>query len=425
MIGRSAIRAQLVQISARHRSSFYALSAILFLVYFSSGIQSTMMPVYAQSLGADTREIGLVLATFQLAALLSQLWWGNISDRLGRRKPLLLIGTLGMSCTLSGAALAREWGVLVPLLILQGMAMAAYSTGSLALIGDLLEDQGSRGKLMGMYRTWGSLAFAIAAFSGGWLADSYSMRVPLLLAASGLLIGFLISTRIREQPLQRGAGQAPPVAAPEASEHGERLTTRRAIWSFLALVFLWTFAMGAIAFLWPVYMRGVGYSQTMVGSLWALAALGEVPCLILAGILADRWGRKRVLLIGMSCMALVYLCYTVSTALWWLIPVQLVRAFAYASYEAPSLLYATELGLRRQRGRLASYFYAANGGGGVLGSAIGGSVAQAAGASPVQGLVVMYRGVAIFMLLGIALAGRFLPRISQVRSQAENVGNDD
>lgn len=419
MIGRSAIRAQLVNVAAEHRSSFYALSAILFLVFFSSGIQSTMLPVYTQSLGADTSQIGLVLATFQLASLVSQFWWGSISDRLGRRKPLLLVGLLGMSCAITGVALVRAWSWLLPLRVLEGLAMAAYSTGSLALIGDLLEDQGSRGKLMGLYRTWGSLAFAIAAFSGGWLADSFSMRVPLLLAASGLLVAFVLSTRIRERPMQRDTVQTSlPVGIP-ATPGGERLTSRRAIWSFLALVFLWTFAMGAIAFLWPVYMRGVGYSQTVVGSLWALAALGEVPCLILAGVLADRWGRKRVLLTGMTCMALVYLCYTISTDLWWLIGVQLVRAFAYASYEAPALLYATELGLRRQRGRLASFFYAASGGGGVMGSVIGGSVAQAAAVSPVQGLVVMYRGVVVFMLLGIALAGRLLPRVSEVKTIRE------
>ncbi len=93
----------------------------------------------------------------------------------------------------------------------------------------------------------------------------------------------------------------------------------------------------------------------------------------------------------------------------------MLRSFAYASYEAPALLYATELGLRRQRGRLASFYYAASGGGGITGSVTGGAIAQE------TGLVAMYRGVVGLMLVGVIAAGRMLP---QLRSVAEERGPD-
>jgi MFS family permease len=118
------------------------------------------------------------------------------------------------------------------------------------------------------------------------------------------------------------------------------------------------------------------------------------------------------MIMGMSLMACVFLGYTISTALAWLILIQMVRSLAYSSYEAPSLLYATELGLRHQRGRLASLFYVAGGVGGITGSLLGGAFAREVG------LVTMFRGVVVFMLLGIVIAGSRLPKLRGVTAEA-------
>ena len=436
MLDRGALATRFAGLGIRDRGSFWRLTGVLFLVYLSTGLWSPLLSVYTQSLGAGTRDIGLVLGTFQLTSLLSQFWWGSWSDRLGRRKPLVLFGTAGLAVAFVGMATSRQWGWLFPFRMLEGIALAAYSTGSLALIGDLLEDQRGRGRLMGLYRTSGSFAFSIAALSGGWLADRFSIRLPLLIAATCYALAFLLSAWIKEHGGQAavssrqlaGAGGRGTGDGGRRSEVGDQEFPIReslsapgprplapGLWPFLSMVFLWTFGMGAVVLLWPVYMQSVGYSKTAVGGLWALAAMGEVPCFLLAGYLADRWGRRRVLLTGIVCMAGVFLGYTLSTSLLWLIAVQMLRSFAYASYEAPALLYATELGLRRQRGRLASFYYAASGGGGITGSVAGGAIAQE------TGLVAMYRGVVGLMLVGVLAAGRMLP---QLRSVAEEHGLD-
>jgi PPP family 3-phenylpropionic acid transporter len=185
----------------RDRAAFVRLTGVLFLVYLATGLWSPLLAVYTRSLGAETGQIGLVLATFQITNLASQYWWGRFSDRLGRRKPLLLLGTAGMGLAYLGIASAGQYGWLFAVRALEGVALSAYSTGSLALIGDLLEDQAGRGRLMGTYRTFGSLAFAIAALTGGWLADSFSLRVPFAIAALCYLLAFALGTRIKERPI--------------------------------------------------------------------------------------------------------------------------------------------------------------------------------------------------------------------------------
>ncbi|MDQ5854518.1 MAG: MFS transporter [Chloroflexota bacterium] len=407
MISGSRLAARFASLRIREPGSFWRLTGVLFLVYLSTGLWSPLFSVYIKSMGAGTRDIGLVLATFQAASLLSQYWWGRRSDRLGRRKPLLLWGTAGLGVAYLAIATVPQWTWLFPVRLLEGVALAAYSTGSLALIGDLLEDQSGRGRLMGIYRTFGSLAFAMAALGGGWLADHLTIRLPFLLAATCYGLAFVLAVQIKErpaEPLHPAAAQPQSLASNSISGLAGGPAGSN-LWPFLFMTFMWMFAMGGVVSLWPVYMQSVGYSKTAVGSLWALAAAGEVPCLILAGHLADLWGRKRVLLTGVLCMACVFLWYTVSTALIWLVAVQLFRSFAYACFEAPALLLATELGLRRQRGRLASFYYSASGVGGIAGPVVGGAIAQEIGLAP------MYRGVAALMIIGVVVAGRGLPGI--------------
>jgi MFS family permease len=401
---------RLTWLNVRDRGAFVRLTGVLFLVYLATGLWSPLLAVYTRSLGADTAQIGLVLATFQATNLASQYWWGRFSDRLGRRKPLLLLGTAGLCAAYLGIASVGYYGWLFAVRAIEGVALAAYSTGSLALIGDLLEDQASRGRLMGTYRMFGSLAFSIAALSGGWLADTFSPRVPFLIAASCYALACALGSSIRERPTRLDEGPRTKDESAGASDvHHPSFVVRpggrRALWSFLGLIFTWTFATGAVISLWPVYMTTLGYNQTAIGGLWALAALGEAPYMLLAGHLSDRWGRKWVMLAGMALMSGVFLAYTVSPLFAWLVGAQMVRSLAYASFEAPALLYATELGLRQQRGRLAGMYYSASGLGSILGSVAGGGAAQQ------FGMPLMFRGVVATMLAMVVVMARVMPRL--------------
>jgi MFS family permease len=415
----------------RDRAAYLRLTGVLFLVFAAAGTVAPLFANYVTALGADTGQLGLLLATYQIAALASQYWWGRLSDRLGRRKPLVALGTAGLGLCHMLAASAGWFGWLFPVRIIEGLAFAAYSTGALALIGDVLEDERSRGRLMGTYRMFGSLAFAIAAFSGGQLADTFGLRAPLIMSAVFYGLGFLLVMGVRErvrtaddrpttnddrptttdhqhEPPARDTTREPQDARPETrSEQPGASSTlaRRAVVPFLALAFAWFFGMGSVVSLWPVYMSGAGHSQTTISSLWAQAALGEVVGLMLAGYLADRFSRKWVIIFGVAGMACVYIAYTISTDLAWLIPVQVLRSLSYSCFEAPALLYATELGLRQRRGRMAGLYNTVTGVGGVVGAVAGGAAATQVG------LPVMFRGAAVIMLCVVFVVALVMPRL--------------
>ncbi|MEN9937640.1 MAG: hypothetical protein RLZZ387_4219 [Chloroflexota bacterium] len=410
-------------LNVRDRSAYLRLTGVLFLVFASSGTIAPLFANYMGSLGADTGQIGLVFATYQMASLASQYMWGRWSDRIGRRKPLVAIGTAGLGIAYLAAAAVDGYGWLFGVRALEGVAGAAYSTGALALIGDVLEDESQRGRLMGIYRMFGSLAFALAALGGGYLADTLGLRAPVLLAGGFYLLALLLVLGVREGKGRTATdhGQTTTDHRPQTEDRGDfpatsprpsNLGHSRVLAPFLLLAFAWFMGMGSVAALWPVYMRGAGHSQTVISGLWGLAALGEVPCLMLAGYLAERYGRKWVIVGGVAGMACVFAAYTASTALPWLVAVQLVRSMAYSCFETPALLYATELGLRERRGRMAGLYNTATGLGGISGSVAGGAAARQ------LGLPAMFQGVALLMLGAALAAALAMPRLR--RRQGES-----
>ena len=405
----------------RRRSDYLRMIGVGALVFMSVGLTAPLYSNYVISLGASTSQLGLIFACYQIASLASQYWWGQRSDRLGKRKPLVLIGLSGITLGLLGTANVRAYDWLFPIRIFEGLAFAAYSTGNLALLGDILEGEERRGRLVGSYRMFGSLAFAPASLAGGWIADQMGLRIPFLFSMAFIVLALALVSRIRENGdqgsgikgqssgdretgrVEQQGSSSDDVVEPSsyAAERKVELLSAPAqnsklIIAFLLLTFAWFFGMGSVVSLWPVFMRANGYSQTIIGGLWALAALGEVGALYLAGNLADKLGRKPVILFGVGGMACIYLAYTVAPLLAWFIPIQMLRSLTYASFEAPAMLYATELGLRQQRGRLAGLYFSASGIGGVLGSALGGWLAQ------ILGMPSMFRIVASVML-GIAI----------------------
>lgn len=387
----------MTSLKLRDRSAYIRLIGVLFLVFGASGLTAPLFSNYIRVLGADTSQIGLVFAVYQTASLASQYWWGQRSDRLGRRKPLVMIGTAGLALAFLGSAAAPNYEVLYITRILEGLAFAAYSTGSLALIGDLLEDQVQRGRMMGFYRMFGSLAFAGTALVGGWLADSFGLRLPVALAAGCFAIACVLVLSVRETPA------SPAVSTiPGAVDEGPPINWR-ILGPFLGLTFAWFAGMGSVVSLWPVFMNNQGYSQTQISGLWALAAAGEVIWLFVAGVLADRVGPKWVIVTGVAGMACIYTAYTFAPSFLWFLPIQIIRSFTYSCFETPALLYATALGIRNRRGRLAGMYYSASGIGGIAGSALGGAAAQA------FGMVPMFRTASAILLLAAIAAALVMP----------------
>lgn len=336
------------------------------LVFAAIGISSPLITLFLEGLGASYAQIALILTAFSGTALASQYLWGRVSDRLGRRKPVLLAGLFGLSLAYALLSLAPTLSWAWATRVLEGASLAAYFTTSLALMGDLLALSGERGRRMGAYRGWGSLAFAVGAVAGGVLGDAFSLRFSLTICAALYLLAALSVLALKEVPLSSAA---------DVTEAPERLPLR-----FLAGVALWMTALAASVSMWPNFMATLGYSQTVISSLWGLAALVEAPAMKVLGGLSDVIGRAPILALGGAGIALTMLGYiTFAHSLAALVGVQVLRGLAFAGYTATAMTFAAEIGDARSRGGNSGLFNAATNTGQLLGVLIGGTLVQSWG----------------------------------------------
>jgi MFS family permease len=360
----------LMSLANRRSLRFLALSQAG--LFAANGLTVPLMVNHFGALGAGPALVGLMFAASQFGSLIAPYLWGLRSDQIGRRRPIIFIALIISSLALLTISLTKTvWVVMIAQLLL-GIAGAGFNAGSLALAGDLIEDSSSRGRVLGFFRTTGSLAFAITAVGGGFIADAFGLWAPILLASIMQALGCLATFGIQEV--------ARPALEPTADTPNQPMSpttpqfSRGATIAFFVVVFSWFYGMGAVAWQWPAFMKTLDYSQSSISALWALAALGEVPALTIAGLLADRWGRRPLLMAGLTGQGSIYMLYQLVAPTWGIVPLQMLRSLTYSSYETPALLVATEMGLRQRRGRLAGMYHTIAALGGVVGATIGGQL---------------------------------------------------
>jgi multidrug resistance protein len=167
-----------------------AFTCFIDIVAYSIAVP--VLPDLSRRLGASATTIGLLFASFGLTVLIVSLPMGAISDRTGRRVPLVA-GALA----LAGASALFAYGDQLPWLfaarLVQGAADAVTWVVGFALLADVYEAD-RRGRAMGTVLSCASLAFMIGPTLGGWLYEAGGIRLPFLTVAAGSLaaaVGFI------------------------------------------------------------------------------------------------------------------------------------------------------------------------------------------------------------------------------------------
>lgn len=352
-------------------NNYRILTSINLLTLVAIGVSSPLFTLYLQELGATFALISLIITSAMVAMLASNAAWGWLADGLQARKRLFVAALAGVALAYVWLSAAGDLTMAWLARLLNDVSMAGVATLSLALMGDALDASTHRGRSMGLFRGLGSLAFAAGAFGGGWLADVFGFSFIFLVCGGFYLAAALVALSLHETPVR--ATPSVTVSASEGRPSGLPLL-------FLSGVALWTMAHVASTTMWPNYMSALGYSKAAISSLWGLAAVVEMPAMVLSGALSDVVGRAIVLAAGGVGIALVQIGYLLLAAsLPALIGVQLVRGFGFGSYTAASMTLAAETGGQAQRGRNSGVFNMAGVVGQLAGSLTGGMVVQAAG----------------------------------------------
>ncbi len=168
--------------SKTNRSAMTILFLTMFVVMVGFGVIMPILPFYAESMGATATTLGLLFASYSVVQFLFSPFWGQMSDKMGR-KPILLIGLIGfgVSFVLFGAATAL-W-VLFAARILGGILSAATLPTVMAYVADTTDNE-QRGGGMGIIGAAMGLGVTFGPVIGGFLG---TVNPSLPFYFSGLL----------------------------------------------------------------------------------------------------------------------------------------------------------------------------------------------------------------------------------------------
>jgi len=250
---------------ARRLGAFYAAS---FLVV---GIQLPFWPVWLAGRGLDAQQIAIVFAAAIWAKIIATPVLGALADRLGRRRAMM-IGLAALSCAAyAGLWPVHGWWMLLALNLLGGMAQSA-----LMPLGDSITLAAVReeGLDYGRIRVWGSLSFILAAVGSGALLALSPPSGPadnqillLVLAASAVLCVACVGI----PPAIRGGA----IIRSRWAALG-RLAADRRFWLFVASAAALQSSHQLYYGFGTLYWRELGFSDTVIGTLWAEGVLAEI-----------------------------------------------------------------------------------------------------------------------------------------------------
>jgi DHA1 family solute carrier family 18 vesicular amine transporter 1/2 len=253
-----------------------------------------VLPDLSQRLGASPTVIGLLFASFGVTMLAFSVPMGAVSDRVGRKMPLVM-GCAALACSSVLFAYADRLPWLFASRLVQGAADAVTWVVGFALIADLYGPE-ERGRVMGFVMSGANFGFMIGPTLGGWLYETGGIRLPFLaLAAAAALVGVgILWLRL---PEARGAGETVST------------TTLLRVPSVAICAVAVAVAGATIAMLEPVMplflADSLGVGPARIGLMFGVAAVASTALHPLFGHLADRWGGWRPMIAGLIAIGLV------------------------------------------------------------------------------------------------------------------------
>jgi DHA1 family multidrug resistance protein-like MFS transporter len=155
------------------------LFAVMFLVMVGFGIIIPILPFFAKQIGATPTQLGWLMAVYSLMQLLFAPMWGKISDRIGR-KPILLIGIVGLSLSFFLFAASTKLWMLFAARILGGFLSSANMPTTMAYVADITTPE-NRSKGMGIIGAAVGLGFIFGPAIGGIFSKT-SLNTPFMVA---------------------------------------------------------------------------------------------------------------------------------------------------------------------------------------------------------------------------------------------------
>jgi MFS family permease len=372
----------------------WLLGAVSLLNDVASEAIYPLLPFFLTTvLGATAVSLGVIEGAADAVSSVLKVMSGRLSDRWGRRKPIVIAGY-----SLSGFArpfisIAGSWGTVFALRFIDRVGKGIRSAPRDAMLADFA-DPANRGKVYGFHRAMDHSG----AVLGPLLATVFLLGFPsgyrtlfaLTAIPGALTVILLLWVKEERAGLKAGTTNTTPTVRRADLQVGKRdLQVGEtglqagpipgALKRYLFVLSVFTLGNSTDAFLLLRLTEAAGGPQ-LIPLFWSLLHVVKTGASIVGGSASDRIGRRPLIAAGWVIYAVVYAGFATSTAL----PALLSWFFIYGIYfgcvEGTERALVADFARRTERGTAFGIYSAVSGIGALVSSVVFGLIWNAFGA---------------------------------------------
>ena len=337
--------------SGAQRATFVSLFIAVAVAMLGIGIIAPILPLYADTFGATRVAVGLVFSAFSISRFALGPFVGRFSDRIGRKR-ILLVGLALFTVISVLYVVAHNIWQLAGFRLLQGGASVMVTPIAQAYVGDITP-AGREGRSLNLFYAAMFFGVALGPLLGGQLSSIFSYEVAFMAMGGLSFVSLLLVWRFVPCDHGRRTGDARPKSerrlVPLRKVLGNRSVT--GIVTYFATRGFWRQGFSAFYPLFAVSM--MGWSEGQVGTLLSAYFFAGGALQIPFGHLADKLKRYPQIVIGSFGAPLLLIFVPFIRATWAIVLVMLAMGAFSALSRASVLAIRTELGRTHGMGTLA------------------------------------------------------------------------
>ncbi|MCX6080397.1 MAG: MFS transporter [Chloroflexi bacterium] len=371
----------------------------------AGGFIFPFISLFYKQQGLTGTQMGWLGTITSIVSLISAPLLGRLSDKLSNPRKVLqfcLFGSAMLMALLSQQSSFLWMAIIIGLEAFIGGPIYPLSDAQALMITN--EKQG-----YGSIRLWGSLGWAITAFLGGLMVQRAGLVTVFIGYATlyGICIFML-------QWIITSAGTAKKETDPQPSLKAvvrSLFRDRALIGLALSLAVLWLTANGRHHFE-TIYMQELGASDQVIGWAYTYPALMELPIMLWADRLMQKFSAGRLLAAGILLEGLSMLVIVIFPTLESMLFMRAASGLYYSFYAIASVAYAVERAPAAQAATVLSLYFVSLGGViALIASPISGAIYDRSGAYP------LYVIAAVGALLAWLILVLTHPKANQTSAQ--------
>ncbi|MED1796161.1 MFS transporter [Brevibacillus nitrificans] len=355
-----------------------SLRAYNFFYFSLLSIFISFVPVYLTFRGVTPGEIGMMVGFGSFIGILSQPFWGMVSDKYKTIKRIILL-TLGASILVGMMLFTTNHFSLLFLLV---GAMYFFLLPTDPLTESLNYRVAQQHQIsFGSIRTFGAIGYATASLIIGWTVDQLGMdRLSWLFLGYGLL-AFVFGLVVSD--------------APSSSKKLSRQELKQFFFYPKTLQFFLLVLIAATphrtndSFL-GVFVQSLGGSTGDVGQAWFFAAISEVLFFAFSARILQKWSEIKLITWATALYTIRYVLCAMAPSAEWVVYLQLTQGVTFVIFYTATIQYLYRIIPEEWKATgqtiLAVLFFGISG---IIGSIAGGWVFQ------------QWGGAALYMVMGV------------------------